>query len=136
MANEYLGTGWKFPVELDDDELVYSKEEQKVRESLLVILGTARGERVMRPDFGSRLHELVFAPISSSTKSLAASYVNEALVTWEPRVEVLQVNVTAEDATSGTLLIDIEYRVRATNSRFNLVYPFYLKEGSNVGAEA
>src|SRR4029453_894493 len=86
MGKEFLGRGWKFPVELDAaDRVVYEKEETKIQESVLIILGTARGERVMRPDFGSRLHELVFAPINSSTKSLVSHYTIEALVNWEPR---------------------------------------------------
>ncbi len=83
----------------------------------------------MRPDFGSRLHELVFAPINSSTKSLIAHYATEALVTWESRIDVLRIDVSDEEAAHGKLFVNIEYKVRATNSIFNLVYPFYLAEG-------
>lgn len=137
MGKEFLGRGWKFPVQLDADERVpYEQEERKIQESILIILGTARGERVMRPDFGSRLHELVFAPVNSSTKSLIAYYATEALLTWEPRIDVLGVEVRDQEASRGVLFVDIDYRVRSTNSRFNLVYPFYLREGSHAGAEA
>ena len=81
MGKEFLGRGWKFPVELDSaDRVVYEKEETKIQQSVLIILGTARGERVMRPEFGSRLNELVFAPINSATKSLVSHYTIEALV--------------------------------------------------------
>ena len=127
MSKKFLGRGWKFPVELDPrGKIDYSTEEQKVQESILIILGTARGERPMRPDFGSRLHELVFAPVNSSTKSLIANYATEALVQWEPRIEILNVNVSDAALHEGKLLVDIEYKVRTTNSRFNLVYPFFL----------
>lgn len=130
MSKRFLGRGWAFPVEVNDDGRVeFSAEEKKIRESALIILGTARGERLMRPDFGSRLHELVFTPMSASTRSLAAAYATEALVQWEPRLDVLRVSVQEDTAVRGKLLLDIEYRVRATNSVFNLVYPFYLKGG-------
>ena len=129
MGKEYLGRGWRFPVEPDaDGRLAFAAEEAKIQESILIILGTARGERVMRPDFGSQLHELVFAQINGSTRSLAANYVTEALVSWEPRIDVLRVDVAPHMAQDGALQINIEYEVRATNSVFNLVYPFYLRE--------
>ena len=131
MAKRFLGTGWSFPVELDPDEgkLTYSSEEKKIQESILIILGTAIGERVMRPDFGSRLHELVFSTIDTSTKSLLAHYATEALINWEPRIDVLRVDVSDQEAIRGKLLVNIEYKIRATNSIFNSVYPFYLAEG-------
>lgn len=130
MSKKFLGKGWIFPVSLDAEGwLTYSSEEKKIQESILIILGTARGERIMRPDFGSRLHELVFSPINTSTKSLVAHYANEALVSWEPRIEVLGVDVSDEDAAYGRLNVNIEYKIRATNSTFNMVYPFYLAEG-------
>lgn len=130
MGKEFLGRGWRFPVELDGDRLRYEQEEAKIEQSILIILGTALGERVMRPDFGSRLRELVFAPLTSSTRALAAHHVIEALTKWEPRVDVLSVRAEPRGALDGVLDIDIDYRVRATNSEFNLVYPFYLREGN------
>lgn len=137
MGKEFLGRGWRFPVELDEDgRLRYDKEEEKIEQSILIILGTAQGERVMRPDFGSRLRELVFAPLNSSTQALAARYVIDALTAWEPRIEVLSVRAEPRGGLEGVLDIDIEYRVRATNSRFNLVYPFYLREGNREAAAA
>ncbi len=129
---EFLGNGLAFPVEVGDSgELPYESAEAKVQQSLLIILGTARGERVMRPEFGSRLRELVFQPINASTKGRIVQYVTEAIAKWEPRVDLLRVDVTEDAATAGKLLVDIEYRVRPTNSIFNLVYPFYLREGSD-----
>ena len=132
MGKEFLGRGWRFPVDYDaNGRLAYQQQENKIQESMLIILGTARGERAMRPEFGSRLHELVFAPVNSSTKSLIGHYATEALVLWEPRIDVLSVDIRDSQAASGVLFVDINYRVRATNSRFNLVYPFYLREGND-----
>jgi phage baseplate assembly protein W len=131
VSKRFLGRGWPFPVEVNlDGRVEYSAEERKIQESALVILGTAQGERVMRPDFGSRLHELVFAPITATTRAQASLYATDALVQWEPRIDVLRVTVDEDRAGDvGKLLLDIEYRVRSTNSVFNLVYPFYLKGG-------
>ncbi len=134
MGKEFLGRGWRFPVELDDGKLRYDQEEAKIEQSILIILGTARGERVMRPDFGSRLRELVFAPLNSSTQALASHYVIEALTKWESRIDVLSVRAEPRGTLEGILDINIDYRVRATNSEFNLVYPFYLREGSREAA--
>jgi phage baseplate assembly protein W len=130
MSKRFLGKGWSFPIEVDaGGKVQYSESEQKVQQSVLIILGTARGERVMRPDFGSRLHELVFAPVNASTKSLIAHYATEALVQWEARIDVLRVGVREEPSSEGKVLVDVEYRLRSTNSIFNLVYPFYLNGG-------
>jgi phage baseplate assembly protein W len=130
MSKKFLGRGWSYPVEPGSDRRVtYSAEEKKIRESVLLILGTARGERVMRPEFGSRLHELVFATVNASTRSLVSHYATEALVQWEPRIDVLRVAVRSETASPGVLMVEVEYRVRSTNSIFNLVYPFYLNAG-------
>jgi Bacteriophage baseplate protein W len=137
MAKVHLGRGWIFPVKPDaPGSLGYIADEQKIQQAILVILGTAQGERVMRPEFGSRLRDLVFAPLTSSTKTLVAGAITDALVKWEPRVDVLGVTADEQAADDGTLVVNIEYRVRATNSVFNLVYPFYLREGSNAVAQA
>lgn len=135
MAKVHLGRGWSFPVEPDaSGSLGYAADESKVQQAILIILGTAQGERVMRPEFGSRLRELVFAPLNSSTKSLVAGAITDALVKWEPRIDVLSVTAQEQSSDDGTLVVNIQYRVRATNSVFNLVYPFYLREGSNAAA--
>ena len=130
MSKRFLGRGWAFPVDVNAAGLTeYSAEEKKIQESVLIILGTPIGSRVMRPDFGSRLHELVFAPMTSSTKALVSHHATDALMRWEPRVDVLGVSAEEDRAFAGKLLVDVEYRVRPTNSIFNLVYPFYLKGG-------
>jgi phage baseplate assembly protein W len=130
MAAKFLGRGWHFPV---TQETIGQKKcfavaeyEQSVREGIWIILSTARGERVMRPDFGCGIHDLVFAVNNSTTRGLAEYEVSEALRLWEPRIEVLQIKTTAMGAEEE-LLISIDYRVRTTDNRFNLVYPFYLQ---------
>ena len=104
--------------------------EESIRQSIRIILSTAKGERVMRPDFGCGIHELVFAPNSAATRGMAESHVSKALLLWEPRIEVLEVRARAAGAQEEELEISIAYRVLSSDSRFNLVYPFYLERGS------
>ncbi|BEH11011.1 MULTISPECIES: GPW/gp25 family protein [Geobacter] len=130
-AREFLGTGWTFPVAAGADGcMILSSAEGDIAESIRIILGTARGERVMRPDFGCGIHDRVFSVINTTTLGLIENEVKEALILWEPRIELLSVTASPREAAEGRLLIDIEYRVRSTNTRFNLVYPFYLKESA------
>jgi uncharacterized protein len=122
---DFLGRGWSFPVEAHGDAIRSSSEEEKIRQSIWIILATAPGERAMRPDFGCGIHRLVFELSDASTASRAREDVRSALVRWEPRIDVL--DVTAEPRGAGELLlIDVRYVVRTTNNLFNLVFPFYL----------
>lgn len=130
MAKDFLGAGWKYPVRTDADrKIAMSEYEVDIKEAIWIILGTAKGERVMRPDFGCGIHDFVFAPINTATVNLVENAVREALTLWEPRIELTKVEVSTEQADEGKLIVSIDYRVRMTNNRFNLVYPFYLKEG-------
>jgi phage baseplate assembly protein W len=130
MAKEFLGVGWKYPVKkTGDGKVALSQYEDDIREAILIILGTAKGERVMRPDFGCGIHDLVFAPINAATITLVQNSVREALTVYEPRIELVKVEAVSGRAEEGKLLVNIDYRVRSSNNRFNLVYPFYLKEG-------
>jgi uncharacterized protein len=127
LAASVLGAGWGFPVERRPSaRLSTAAEEESVRQAILIILRTAKGERVMRPDFGCNLHELVFAPNNRSTQAAAVFEVREALQRWEPRIELMQVDAAAAGHRGEVLLISIECRMRSTDNRFNLVYPFYL----------
>jgi phage baseplate assembly protein W len=127
----FLGVGWAFPPRLETDgtiaEAVY---EEDIRQSIQIILGTNPGERVMRPDFGAGLNAFVFEPVNITTMALVQTRVQEALIAWEPRIDVEEVKVTTDPAERNKLIIDTTYRVRVTNTRFNLVYPFYLQEGT------
>lgn len=126
---DFLGTGWAFPPRLGTNgDFALASHEDDIRQSIEIILSTAPGERVMRPDFGSGLKALTFEPISERTTALVQHRVEEALITWEPRIDNITVRVTAEPPR-GRLMIDIRYRVRTTNTFYNLVYPFYLLEG-------
>ena len=129
MENEFLGIGWNFPIALDNtQQIALAHEEESVRQSIWMILSTSPGERVMRPDFGCGMHDLVFGVNNASTATAVTEVVNEALALWEPRIDVLDVYAAADAAEPNRLLIEINYQVRATNSRFNLVYPFYLDQ--------
>jgi hypothetical protein len=126
---EFLGQGWAFPVLPDAASHIGMVEaEEDIRQAILIILGTAPGERVMRPDFGAGLQSLIFEPLNTTTMALVRHRVEEALIIWEPRIDSLTVRVNAEPA-QGLLLITITYRMRSTNTFYNIVYPFYLLEG-------
>lgn len=127
MSSAFLGVGWKFPVGLSSGAIATAEYEEAVRQSIWIILATARGERAMRPDFGCGVHDLVFAVNSAEAAGRVAAEVRQALLQWEPRIDVKRVEANADDVEPSRLLIEIEYQVRATNNRFNLVYPFYLE---------
>lgn len=129
-AKAFLGVGWAFPVQPEPQgaDIVQAAYEEDIRQAVLLILETDHGERVMRPEFGAGLRALAFEPINTTTLALARHKVEEALTLWEPRIDSIGVKVTA-DPPLGKLLIDIQYRIRATNTFYNLVYPFYLQEG-------
>lgn len=126
---EFLGVGWRFPVGLEvNGEIALARYEDDIAQAIRIVLGTAPGERVMRADFGCGIHERVFSVLNMATLGEVETVVREALLKWEPRIEVLAVNVSLEAAQEGALLVGIDYRVRATNNRFNLVWPFYMQE--------
>ncbi|WP_028066669.1 GPW/gp25 family protein [Solirubrobacter soli] len=127
---EYLGTGWRFPIRPDaTGSLAWSAGEQKVAESIWLVLSTALGERVMRPLVGCGVHELLFRGDSNATRAAAAHAAHEALTDWEPRIDVLDVRVE-DGGGSGTLLaISVDYRIVENNTVHNLVYPLYATEG-------
>ena len=131
MSSEFFGVGWSFPVTLDEaGKVQLARYEESIRQAIWIILGTAPGERAMRPDFGCGIHDLVFAVNSAGTAGRVASLVRQALLRWEPRIDVLSVDAAADLAQPNLLLIQIDYAVRTTNSRFNLVYPFYLERSA------
>lgn len=126
---DFLGRGWNSPVIPDEKGQIAltPSAADSIRQSIWTILSTAPGERVMRPDFGCGIQELVFAVNNAGTANAAAGAVREALALWEPRIDVLDVYATADPKSPNMLLIEIDYEIRSSNSRFNLVYPFYLE---------
>jgi uncharacterized protein len=132
-TREFLGVGAAFPFALDDTGAIRtSGYEQHVREAVRIILTTELGERMMRPTFGSTMSSLAFAPLTASTAAVAAHIVTEALTRCEPRIDVVDGSADARPG-AGALLINIRYRVRRTDTLFNLVYPFYVERGSDGG---
>lgn len=128
-AKAFLGVGWSFPIQVDDGgDVTLAMYEEDIRQALLLILETNHGERVIRPDFGANLRAMVFEPMNTTTTSLVRHQVEQALILWEPRIDQIVVQVKT-DPPQGRMMIDIGYRIRQTNTFYNLVYPFYLQEG-------
>jgi uncharacterized protein len=128
---EFLGTGWRFPVRIDGrGGFSMSSQEQDIAEAIWIVLATSRGERMMRPDFGCGIDDYVFAPNNATTRGAVAHQVQQALMRWEPRIDVAGVRVEEEPAQPNLLLIHVDYRIRANNAFHNLVYPFFLDEGA------
>lgn len=130
LARRFLGVGWQFPLRITPaGGLDFSSGEQSVQEAIWILLGTAKGERQMLPRFGCGIHDLVFAPNNPATRGNVQHLVKDALTEWEPRIDVLDVNVSAAVGEENTLLIRVDYRIRSNNTFGNLVYPFFLTEG-------
>lgn len=132
MAQQsFLGVGWRFPVDVETENqptrLAVSAYEELIEESIRIILGTSKGERVMRPDFGCDLKRLVYSPNNTATAGLAIFYVQQALKKWEARIVLLGVDANPDTSNQSQLMISVHYRVVATNNERNLVYPFYLE---------
>ncbi|HEY9694194.1 MAG TPA: GPW/gp25 family protein [Oculatellaceae cyanobacterium] len=128
MEIDFLGVGWTLPIQLDKNgQIEMSRYEKSVQQSIWMILSTAKGERVMRPDFGCDIHEKVFYPNSLGTVGQIVSDVRDALIEWEPRIDVLDVDTIPDRNQPNVILIQVNYQVRTTNNIFNLVYPFYLQ---------
>ncbi len=133
VSRRHLGRGWSFPLRVGPaGGLGFSEGERDVEEAIWIILGTAPGERPMRPRFGCGIHDLVFAPNSAGTRVRIQQAVRDALTRWEPRIDVLDVRVSSEPGRPNRLLIRVDYRIRSSNAFGNLVYPFYLREGEGV----
>ena len=124
---EIIGSGLAFPLQVDRrGGIALARDETDIEQAIELILGTAPGERPMRPEFGCGVHDFVFDSIDANTIGSMEQAIREALARWEPRIEVRNVSFDASDANSGLLTIDITYEVRATNTSRNLVYPFYV----------
>jgi len=127
---DFLGTGWSFPPRLNaTGDIVTVSDVDDIEEAIRIILLTQPGERVMRPEFGSRLPELLFMPCNTTTCGLANMFVAEALTRWEPRIRIVDVRTNVDSSDSARLLIHIQYQVRTENSARNLVFPFYTIPG-------
>jgi phage baseplate assembly protein W len=130
MEQTFLGSGWAFPITLSETGgIAVSQNDDKIKESIRLILSTAKGERVMLPEFGCDIHDFAFSVINTSTLTMMKTAVKDALVVWEPRIEVIVVEVSIDGLEHGVLYMQVNYRVRTTNAEQNLVYPFFLRPG-------
>lgn len=124
--SDFLGNGWAFPVRVDvRGGIALARQEEDIRQAILMILLTPKGQRVMRPEFGCLIHDLVFAPNDATTAGLAIHYVEDALGMWEPRIRVISVDAGPDPTDAARLLIEIQYEIKATYDRRSLVFPFY-----------
>ena len=130
----FLGTGWAFPPEFDvkQKQVKMISDEEDIKSSLHVLLTTKLGERVMLPDFGCNLEELLFESLDRTLITYVVELIKTAILYHEPRIDVLKIDISETEPLEGKLMIEITYRVRATNSRRNMVFPFYREEGTDI----
>lgn len=135
---DFLGRGWSFPptFNINTGGVEMLEEEADVASSLVILLGTAQGERVMLPQYGCNLDELIFENIDTRMKTLMMDKVESAILYHEPRIELESVKLDESEILNGVVLIGIIYRVKSTNSRFNLVYPYYQQQGTEINLTA
>jgi Bacteriophage baseplate protein W len=130
MDKDLIGQGWSFPIRPDASHaLKFVGGEEKIRQSIWIILETAPGERQMRPTFGCGIQDLVFQPNTAAFRGVVQQKVLQSLTKWEPRIDVIEVRVETPPEGRNYLLISIDYRIRTSNALYNLVYPFFLNEG-------
>ncbi|HZR71222.1 MAG TPA: GPW/gp25 family protein [Burkholderiales bacterium] len=136
--SDFLGTGWSFPPRFDRaaGRVAMVDDLEDIEESLRILFGTRRGERLFRPDYGLDMHDILFDPLNTTLRTLLEERVKLDILQYEPRIEPLALGVSAPDAASGRLYIELAYRVRATNSRYNLVFPFYRIDSNEVAGSA
>lgn len=134
MQLPFLGRSWAFPPVFDRNTpgARMLEDEENIASSLAVLLGTMQGERIMMPWYGCNLDELLFDNLDTRTKTLAADKIESAILYHEPRIRLEKVAIAKSNENEGILLVSINYLVKATNSRFNMVYPYYIQEGTDI----
>jgi phage baseplate assembly protein W len=130
----FLGTGWGFPPEFDlaQKHVKMISEEEDIESSLNVLLTTRLGERVMLPEYGCNLEELLFEGLDRTLITYVVELIKTAILYHEPRIDVIQIDISETEPLEGKLVIEIDYRIRVTNSRRNMVFPFYREEGTDI----
>ncbi|MDD2303238.1 MAG: GPW/gp25 family protein [Prolixibacteraceae bacterium] len=133
-SKSFLGRGWGFPPEFNRATKAVNmlEDEADIKSSLEILLSTRLGERVMVPDYGCNLDELLFKPLTLTLKTFVIDLIKTAILYYEPRIDLNKINIDPTDELEGVLLINLDYTVRATNSRKNMVYPFYKAEGNEL----
>lgn len=132
--NSFLGTGWGFPPQFNKaaGAVRMTSDAEDIKKSLEILLSTRLGERIMRPKYGCNLEDLLFNPLNRTLKTYVTELINNAILYYEPRIDVEKTDITQGDELKGELLIKLDYRIRATNARKNLVFPFYKEEGTDI----
>lgn len=132
--NSFLGTGWGFPPQFNKaaGTVRMTSDAEDIKKSLEILLSTRLGERIMRPKYGCNLEDLLFNPLNRTLKTYVTELINNAILYYEPRIDVEKTDITQGDELKGELLIKLDYRIRATNARKNLVFPFYKEEGTDI----
>ena len=132
---DFLGRGWSFPpnFNIGTHTVDMTEKDEDIRKSLQILLTTTAGERVMEPKYGCNMEELLFESLDTTTKTLIRDKIKTAILYFEPRIDVTRIALNPQNELAGEFLIEIEYLVRATNSRFNFVFPFYRHEGTEIG---
>ena len=139
-TDSFLGTGWSFPPEFmlsgaagkEAGQVRMTSDEADIRASLAILFGTALGERFLQPAYGLDMHEVLFEAVSTTMKTYLEDRIKTTILIYEPRINLLGLQVDTSRQTEGLLLILVEYAVRATNSRYNLVFPFAMSDGNEV----
>ncbi|BBE17108.1 GPW/gp25 family protein [Aquipluma nitroreducens] len=133
-SKSFLGRGWGFPPEFNRATKAVNmlEDEADIKSSLEILLSTRLGERVMVPDYGCNLDELLFKPLTLTLKTYVIDLIKTAILYYEPRIDLNKIAIDPTDELEGVLLINLDYTVRATNSRKNMVYPFYKAEGNEL----
>jgi len=133
VAKSFIGSGFSFPLRVDPDGSVsMSRDEENVEQSIKIVLGTAKGERLYRSEFGCSIHDLVFQPNNRVTAARVESAVKESLIQYEPRIKDIEVQAGPDEDEPNRMNVMISYVVRALNKRENMVYPFYLRREEDL----
>lgn len=134
MTQSFLGTGWNFPPQFNasKDTAKMVSEEEDIHQSLQILLSTRKGERIMVPDYGCNLDEMLFETMTTTFKTYIREMIRTAILFYEARIDLKTVKIDDSREVEGVILIILEYIVRTTNSRFNFVYPYYKKEGTEL----
>lgn len=133
-TNDFLGRGWSFPPEFNvqAQSVEVTEKVDDIYKSLEILLSTRVGERIMQPKYGCNMDELIFESLDTATKTIIIDKIKTAILYFEPRIDVKKIDLNTNNESEGIIILEIEYVVRATNSRFNFVYPYYRNEGTEL----
>lgn len=134
LQDDFLGKGWSFPPTFDAGQkgVLMTEKVEDIQKSLQILLTTAVGERIMQPRYGCNMDEMVFEGLDTTTKTIIRDKIRTAILFFEPRIDVVSITMNGVNELEGEILIEIEFMVRATNSRFNFVFPYYINEGTEI----